>query len=244
VCLLKVKNEFFRFQVMQRPGSSTASSVAALIALLLLLWWAWKIFFSLESAVFLPVPQEPGRLGDPWQRQGHTVWRLFLVFHHNLPAFKLVVDGILFSSAIMRYNIIIIDNSAMHEVWNDRELSSIATEVIRTHEVLPFSTVYNFITDIALQRELEFFFVAQGDRYIMPQSEHASFDADVFECLHEQVDGKLDWGVVFFDYHNFVALRVQTMVEVPWDQLLHRYGTLCYPYGCSYSLNILITLLI
>jgi hypothetical protein len=47
----------------------------------------------------------------------------------------------------------------------------------------------------------------------------------VFRCLHEHVDGKLDWGVVFFDYHNFAAFRVQTMVQVPWDPLLHRYGS-------------------
>ena len=219
------------FRTMQRDKSA-ASSVAALIALLLLLWWAWKIFFTIEAAVLLPLHQhqhEAGDPGDPWQRPGQTSWRLFLVFNRNLPAFRLVVGGILFSSTVMPHNIIIVDNSLSHEVWHDRELSSIATEVIRTHEVLSYSAVLNFITDLALQRQLEFYFVAQSDRYTLPRSAEASFDSDVFGCLHEQIDGKLDWGVVFFDYHNFVALRVQTMVQVPWDPTLHRYGSLIDP---------------
>jgi hypothetical protein len=153
-----------------------------------------------------------------------ATWRFVLVFHHDLDAFKLLVQSYQYASASLVNNLIIVDNSPEHEVWYDASLTLIAKEIIRTPNSFHFSEMQNFITHLALQRRLEFFLLALNHQYVLPRCERCHAARELFGCLSQQMLLNPSWAVVFYNYRNLVVYRTQALVQVPFDPNLHFFG--------------------
>ena len=168
---------------------------------------------------------------DPWKRQQQDVWRLIILFQHNFPILQQAVEGFERGSNIMVPNMIIVDNSHTHEAASNSWLTSRVKEVVTTPEQLNFPQLHNFMASLALERELQFYFWAHADNYVLPMEEGRDLGKDVIDCLREQVARFPSWGMVLFAYDHLAAFRTQTMVQVPWDPHVFQYGSECDAYG-------------
>jgi hypothetical protein len=198
-----------------------AAITLGLFGAALVVWW----YCSLEGCSGGLVPKLDG-VNDDGSNIGpdRATWRFVLVFHHDLHAFKLLVQSYQYASASLVNNLIIVDNSPKHEAWYDASLTLIAKEIIRTPNTFHFSEMQNFVTHLALQRRLEFFLLALNHQYVLPRCERCHAARELFGCLRQRMLLNPSWAVIFFNYRNLVVYRTQALVQVPFDPSLQFYG--------------------
>eukprot|EP00040_Diaphanoeca_grandis_P008998 m.47171 g.47171 ORF g.47171 m.47171 type:complete len:417 (-) comp20436_c0_seq1:61-1311(-) len=170
-------------------------------------------------------------INSGWRRRDQTSWKLMILFQHNLPILQQAVDGYRRASSIMAPNIVVIDNSETQEAFKDVRIRNSVNEVIVTPSTLNFPQLHNYMTDTAMEKDLEFFFWAHADNYVLPLEAGRDLGMDVLECMEQQVAKEANWGMLLFSYDHLAAFRTQTMVQVPWDPLIFQYGSECDVYG-------------
>lgn len=164
---------------------------------------------------------------DNWKHRKQNIWRLIILYQHNLGILLQAVDGYRRASDIMAPNLIVIDNSETKDAFASVRLQSIVKEVLVTPQQLNFPQLHNYMADLAVERNLLFFFWAHADNYVLPMSPQRDLGKDVIECMRGQVKKSPNWGMLLFSYDHLAAYRTQTMAQVPWDPLIFQYGSEC-----------------
>ena len=100
-------------------------------------------------------------------------------------------------------------------------------EVMGTRVQLTFTQLQNFIADVAIERNLTYFFWGHADAGVLAGNASASFGADVMGCMQRVVAEQPRWGAVFFRYDHFAAYRVDMLREVRWDIYINHYLSDC-----------------
>ena len=111
------------------------------------------------------------------------------------------------------------------------QVGAMVGEVIGTRVQLTFTQLQNFIGDIALERNLTYFFWSHADVGALSRNATASFGADVIGCMDRVIAEQPRWGVVFFKYDNFAAYRTEMLRETRWDVFLQHYLADCDFYA-------------
>lgn len=168
---------------------------------------------------------------DAWLATDQKVWKLMILFQHNLPMLEQAVASYRRASKHMARNIIIVDNSVKKEALHSNTLNSVVNHVIPTIRLLNFPELHNFMADIAIEQQLEFFFWAHADNYVLSASKGRDLGTDVIACMRQQVSKSPNWGMILFSYDHLAAFRTQTMAQVPWDPNIFQYGSECDVYG-------------
>lgn len=168
---------------------------------------------------------------DPWLRREQKVWKLIILFQHNLEILHQAVDGFRRASDILAPNIIVVDNSINKVAVSSAQLARDVEEVVPTPRMLNFPELHNHMADLALERGLEFFFWAHADNYVIPIEQGRDMGKDVLHCARLQIESDPSWGMILFSYDHLAAFRTQTMVQVPWDPRVFQYGSECDAYG-------------
>lgn len=168
---------------------------------------------------------------DTWMRKKQDSWRLIILFQHNYDILEQAVDGYRRASDIMAPNIIVVDNSDRKEAVASKYLKGLISEVIPTPRLLNFPELHNYMADIAVDKNLDFFFWAHADNYVLPWEEGRDLGKDVIDCMRRQIALAPNWGMMLFSYDHLAAFRTQTMAQVPWDPLVFQYGSECDAYG-------------
>ena len=168
---------------------------------------------------------------DVWMRKKQNSWRLIILFQHNYDILEQAVDGYRRASDIMASNIIVVDNSDRKEAVASKYLKGIISEVIPTPRLLNFPELHNYMADIAVEKNLDFFFWAHADNYVLPWEDGRDLGKDVVDCMRRQIELAPNWGMMLFSYDHLAAFRTQTMAQVPWDPLVFQYGSECDAYG-------------
>eukprot|EP01147_Barroeca_monosierra_P010637 gene10637-2752_t len=168
---------------------------------------------------------------DPWKRKKQNFWRLMILFQHNFPILKQAIESFQRGSDIMVQNMIIVDNSvekeALHSPWIKQRVS----EVVVPERLLNFPELHNFMATLALRRQLQFYFWAHADNYVLPLAPQRDLGKDALDCLREHAAKYPDWGMILFAYDHLAAYRTQALIQVPWDPHVFQYGSECDAYG-------------
>jgi hypothetical protein len=168
---------------------------------------------------------------DPWAHKNQNAWRLIILFQHNYDMLFQAVESYRRASDIMAPNILIVDNSNGKEAMASKHLKAIVSEVVSTPRMLNFPQLHNFMADVAVEKNLEFYFWAHADNYVMPFEEGRDLGKDVIECMRMQIETASNWGMMLFSYDHLAAFRTQALVQVPWDPNVFQYGSECDAYG-------------
>ena len=131
-----------------------------------------------------------------------------------LPVLQQAIDGYRRGSDIMVSNLVIIDNSNTQEAFSDAGIQQTVGKIIVTPRTLNFPELHNFMADTAIGMDLEFFFWAHADNYVMPMSPGRDLGKDVLRCMRRKIDHKPDWGMMLFAYDHLAVFRTQTIVQV------------------------------
>ena len=65
-----------------------------------------------------------------------------------------------------------------------------------------------------MEKDLEFFFWAHADNYVLPFEEGRDLGFDVLDCMEQQIAKEHNWGILLFSYDHLAAFRTQTMAQV------------------------------
>eukprot|EP00039_Didymoeca_costata_P004180 m.71854 g.71854 ORF g.71854 m.71854 type:complete len:423 (-) comp12281_c0_seq2:1806-3074(-) len=168
---------------------------------------------------------------DEWKRKKQKHWKLIILFQHNLPILQQAVDGFRRASDIMVENLIVVDNSLNKEAFNNDKLRKSVAEVVRTPRLLNFPELHNYMAELALKKNLEFYFWAHADNYVLPSSAERDLAKDIIDCMRIQIQNYPNWGMMLFAYDHLAAYRTQTIIQVPWDPFVFQYGSECDAYG-------------
>ena len=148
-----------------------------------------------------------------------------------LPLSVQAVDSFRRASELMTSHLILVDNSADKAAVYNTILKQQAKEVIATERTLNFPELHNFMANLAFERELEFYFWAHADNYVLAAAPDRDMGIDALACLREHVTASPNWGMVLFAYDHLTAFRTQAVVQVPWDPRVFQYGSECDAYG-------------
>ncbi|CAL8471124.1 g10666 [Coccomyxa elongata] len=154
---------------------------------------------------------------------------VFIIFSWNYKLFWSSLQT--FVAAGWGKRIIIIDNSPNRLVVNDSGVNALVGEVIPTRVRLTFSQAQNIIADIAIERNYTFFFWGHSDVALLASNATTLFAEEVMACMEKVMAEEADWGVVFFRYDWFSAVRTEVVRVVRYDTFITVYKSDCdfYP---------------
>lgn len=68
--------------------------------------------------------------------------------------------------------------------------------------------------DIAIEREYDYYFWGHSDVAVMGRNSSASFGRDVVACVESLMTKYPDWGILYFAYDWFSAIRTDLVRQV------------------------------
>ncbi|BDA45278.1 hypothetical protein COCOBI_07-0650 [Coccomyxa sp. Obi] len=173
-----------------------------------------------------PVVQRGANAELPFPRHHFAV---FIIFSWNYEMFWASLQTYL--AAGWGKRIIIIDNSPNRLIVNDPGVNALVGEVIPTRVRLTFSQAQNMIADIAVERNYTFFFWGHSDVALLASNATAVFAEEAMACLERVMEERPKWGVLFFHYDWFSAVRTDVVREFKYDTFITVYKSDCdfYP---------------
>jgi hypothetical protein len=69
-------------------------------------------------------------------------------------------------------------------------------------------------TDISIEREYEYYFWGHSDVAVLAAEANASFAADVLACMEAAMSAAPTWGIMYFAYDWFSAIRTDLVRQV------------------------------
>ncbi|KAK9901260.1 hypothetical protein WJX75_002993 [Coccomyxa subellipsoidea] len=169
---------------------------------------------------------EKGRkaVGKPRPR-----YALFVIYSWNYEVLLTSVEG--YRAAGFGDSLIIIDNSPDRRIVGDDRIKGMVGEVIATRARLTFSQSQNYIADIAIEREYEYYFWGHSDVVVFPQNTTTSFADVAVTCAEAAMSAKPNWGIMYFMYDWFSAIRTDLVRQVQYDTFITVYMSDCdfYP---------------
>ena len=80
--------------------------------------------------------------------------------------------------------------------------------------------------DIAIEREYEYYFWGHSDVALLAKDANSSFGADAVACMAAAMTKTPDWGIMYFAYDWFSAIRTDLVRKVSW-QMGHTPHCIC-----------------
>ncbi len=71
--------------------------------------------------------------------------------------------------------------------------------------------------DIAIERGYDYYFWGHSDVAVMGKNSSASFGADVVACTESLMTTNPDWGILYFAYDWFSAIRTDLVRQVSFS---------------------------
>ncbi|BDA45364.1 hypothetical protein COCOBI_07-1510 [Coccomyxa sp. Obi] len=158
-----------------------------------------------------------------------TTCAVFILFSWNYDLFWTSLQT--YDAAGWTRRIIVIDNSDGHRLLHDPKVNAIVGEVIPTRVQLTFSQLQNFIASIAIERDYNYYFWGHADVALVASNASASFAEEVLQCMDHVMDHHPDWGILYFKYDWFSAIRTSLVRQVKYDIFITVYMSDCdfYP---------------
>ena len=87
--------------------------------------------------------------------------------------------------------------------------------------------------DLAVERGYEFYFWGHADVALVSSGPNTTFSADVMACMERAMTMPqfADWGILYFGYDWFSAIRTEVVRTVRYDTFITVYKSDCdfYP---------------
>ncbi|BDA45280.1 hypothetical protein COCOBI_07-0670 [Coccomyxa sp. Obi] len=194
-------------------------------------YWRWKrASFTSDAQMATPATLarrvNEGRKGAEKSKPRYA---LFVIYSWNYEVLLTAVEG--YQAAGFGKSLIIIDNSPNRDIMGDERIRGMVGEVIATRARLTFSQSQNYIADIAIERDYEYYFWGHSDVVVFPQNATTSFAEVAVACAEAAMSAKPNWGIMYFMYDWFSAIRTDLVRQVQYDTFITVYMSDCdfYP---------------
>ncbi|EIE20118.1 hypothetical protein COCSUDRAFT_57844 [Coccomyxa subellipsoidea C-169] len=172
-----------------------------------------------------PGDRPPGRLVTQCsEARPEITCAVFILFSWNYELFLTSLQT--YEAAGYARRIIVVDNSDSHRLVN-----AIVGEVIPTRVQHTFSQLQNFMASIAVERDYTYYFWGHADVALMASNATATFSEEIFRCMEHVMDQHPNWGIHYFAYDWFSAIRTSLVRQVKYDTFVTVYMSDCdfYP---------------
>ncbi|CAL8471123.1 g10665 [Coccomyxa elongata] len=177
----------------------------------------------------MATPATLARRINEGRRGAEPRYALFVIYSWNYEVLLTAVEG--YQAAGFGKSLIIIDNSPDRDIVGDERIRDMVGEVIATRARLTFSQSQNYIADIAIERDYAYYFWGHSDVVVFPQNTTTSFAEVAVACAEAAMSAKPNWGIMYFMYDWFSAIRTDLVRQVQYDTFITVYMSDCdfYP---------------